>query len=440
MSWVEQIKTEFIIKTGDGLEYGKIGTFPILWVNPQKEVEYNIAEFQFPELAGTLVKRGTPRGRRYPLEFYFQGENHLDQSARFEKSANDPRPWTITHPYYGTIICEPVSLNFDNTGDNVTKITGTVIETIVEDNPKTSVNPTDKIKSDHLDTTTKFNSAFATNVKPDGKSIRTLSSNTTKVYNEGKKKARTTVNAEKYFNLYNTANAAILQATSKPLEAIRAIQAMISYPSMFVDGVKNRIKTIINQIDKLRTSIDTLTSKADKKIYEHNAGVSVASLALTAVVTKQDTITEASNDITDLQLDPDSLADEKPVTDYANKKDVLDAIDNILDSYSGYLSDLDSLQSDNAGDIESYIPDADSLIALNDLINYTVSNLFDVALNAKQERSIILEQDSNVVLLAHRFYGLKSDDSTIDELIRNNNIGTNELLHIRKGRKIIYYV
>jgi hypothetical protein len=98
------------------------------------------------------------------------------------------------------------------------------------------------------------------------------------------------------------------------------------------------------------------------------------------------------------------------------------------------------LQSDNASSPESYIPDANSLIGLNNIINFTISNLYDVALDSKQERSIILEEDSNIFLLTHRFYGLQEDDSSIDQFMDQNEIGLNEMLGIRKGRRIIYYV
>jgi hypothetical protein len=77
---------------------------------------------------------------------------------------------------------------------------------------------------------------------------------------------------------------------------------------------------------------------------------------------------------------------------------------------------------------------------LTNLINFTLSNLFNIALGAKQERFVFLETDSNVILLAHRFYGLVPDDSTIDELIEQNEIGLTEILNIKAGRKIIYFI
>src|SRR4051812_32567908 len=119
MSWVDKLKNRIKIQMGDGKIY-----FPS-WIPDHKRVEYNTAEFEFPNVEGTLVKRGTPLGRKYNLKLFFSGPDHLDDSDAFESSASDNRPWTIFHPYHGTIICQPTSLDFDNSNYNVTEITGT---------------------------------------------------------------------------------------------------------------------------------------------------------------------------------------------------------------------------------------------------------------------------------------------------------------------------
>ena len=77
---------------------------------------------------------------------------------------------------------------------------------------------------------------------------------------------------------------------------------------------------------------------------------------------------------------------------------------------------------------------------LTGVVNYAISQLFIIALGAQQERIILLGEDSNVINLTHRFYGLDSEDLNIDKFMRNNDIGISEMLQIEKGRKIKYYV
>jgi hypothetical protein len=406
MSWIEKINSELIIITGDGKEWKP------LWVPTNRGTDYNVPEFEFIGLNGTLAKRTTVKGRKFNIKFYFQGDDHLDVVADFETSANDKRPWVISHPFYNSITVQPLSLDFDDSKYNCTQITGTVLETITEDNPKITTDPVDKIKLDKEALDNTFVEAF--DVTPDSTDLNTLTSNTDKFHSEGERIILINLESEQYFNLFNTANASILNGTAKPLEAIRAIQAVINYPAITTTSIKSRMELLRTQFSDLRETIAGITNRNGKKIYENNAGALISAQA---------------------------LASSTPITgDYEDKNSVLEVVESILTDYDTYLADLDSLQTDNGGEPDSYIPDASSIIALNALISYTISNLFNIALGSKQERTVYLEEDSNIILLAHRFYGLLPDDSTIDTIMKNNNIGINEMLQVRKGRKIVYYV
>lgn len=408
MSWLEKIKTDFSIKTGDGRVYKP------KWKNPTKSIEYNTAEFDFIEKDGTLVKRARARGAKYPLEIYFDGEDHLDVAQAFEISAKDSRAWAIEHPVYGPITVQPTSLEFDNTNYNISKVTGTLIETITDENPQSTVAPVDQIVSTTDEVNETFSQSFSSNVIPSTNDIARLSDNNTRLYKEGIKLVKLKEQAEEYFNLYNKANTAIIRTTSDPLAAMRALQAVITYPAYITASTKSRLNTLVNQFNQLTESISNLFGKSDKRIYENNGGELITAMALT-------TATPQSGD-------------------YGNRNDVVRVIDTLQSAYNLYMETLDDLQTDNGGGPDSFIPDAGSLIQLNKLVNYTISNLFDIALNSKQERAIFCEEDTNIILLAHRFYGLLPDDSTIEQLMVQNDISLNELLHIRKGRKIIYYV
>lgn len=403
MSWLERLNSELTITTGDGK------TFTPLWKPAVKDIEYNTTEFDFPNLNGTYVYRTTVRGTKYSVEFYFQGEDHLDVSNSFELSARDNRAWTISHPFYGNIIVQPLGLQIDNSLYNVSKVTGSVMETITEDRPKITVDPVDKIATDkeNLDEVT----VNCMDTEPSLSDVNTMTSTTAKIYAQGSKLG---LNAEQYFNLFNTANSKITQATSYPIDAMRAIVAIINAPALFETSVSNRQDVLHRQFDLTRETIEGATKRASKLIYQITNGTILSAHALSLSTPQKG--------------------------DYNNRTDVLRIMQVLIDDYHAYLSDLDSLQTDNGGEVESYIPDADAMIGLNNLINYTISSLFNIALGARQERTIYLEDDSNVINLTHRFYGLDEADENIDEFILNNNIGLNEILQVRKGRKLVYYV
>lgn len=411
MSWQERIQDNIIIVTGDGKRYNFR-----LWLGGYRTIEYNIAQFNFPNLKGTKVDRGKPMGQKIELELYLQGENHLDECEAFRISSEDERDWQLTHPYYGLLNVQPTGLAIDNTNGNVSLLRLTVIETITQDAPRTTVDPKDKISADKDTSDAVLANAFSYNVPSPGISeINQMGQNNASVYKEGSKKVRTTIDAQSYFNSFNEANSAILSATIDPIQAIRTLQAVISAPAYFAQGVEERVDLLIDQFALLQTMVAGSVTYAYKKIFESNAGALISSLAYAA---------------------------STPLTedDYGTRNDVIRVIEKILNAHAQYIFSLDSLQSQNGGSKDSFIPDFESLSSINSVVDYTVSNLFNIALNSKQERTIILEDDSNAILLTHRFYGLDEADDNLNKFIRTNNIGLTKLLEIKKGSPIIYYV
>ena len=101
---------------------------------------------------------------------------------------------------------------------------------------------------------------------------------------------------------------------------------------------------------------------------------------------------------------------------------------------------MDSIQSANGGSPDSFIPYADTFIALSQLANNVISNLFQIALLGKRERSILLDKDTNLIVLTHKLYGLDEFDNNMDQLMVNNNWGFNQLIQIKKNTIVKYYI
>lgn len=409
MSWEDNIANGLIIVTGDGKEYR-----PLYKIEEITE-DFNHAEFDFPNIAGTLVLKSEAKGRKKKLEFYFQGENHLDTYEEFRTSTKDKRPWKITHPMYGLIIAQAVSITYDSSWLGTTKINATLIETITEEAPKLSVVPQAQVEKLVEEFNEVSGTAFEGKLKDGSSVINLLDLNLGTIYNESEGIKKTDLQASDYFNLFTKAEAYILDVTAEPLQAITAIKDVIMYPSLFEIAVRTRINLLVSQFNSLVAEITELVSPDDKLVFENNAGNLISAMLISAATPFDD-------------------------NDYGNSDTVLEISQLISDAFDTYLESLDTLSTDNGGDTNSYIPDFNSINSLSDVVDYTLSNLYNIALSAGQERIIFLEDDSNLITLTHRFYGLLADDSTIDEFIRVNKIGLSELLQIKKGRKIKYFV
>lgn len=405
MSWKDQLENTLTIICGDGKSYSPY------WIVLPYSVEFNIAAFEFPNLIGTLVNPGFPKGRRFEMEIYFQGEDHIAQSEAFRISAGDKRPWTLNHPLYGPILVRPVSLSFDATGLGLTKIAGLLIETISEIYPKTAVDPQGnaRLLKENLDDSC----INALTAKPSISDINTVIDKNNKNFKVAIKRIKLPEEAEAFTNALNNANSAVQNLTSGPLEAMHQTIVLISAPARFTLNVKTRIDVLNEQFQNIRTGIIGVTNVATKQLFQ-NMAATVLSSQMEAVLF--------------------------PLKgDYSKSTEALSVIDVLVKNYNTFISDLDLMQTPNGGNTSSFIPDANVIIQLNNLLHFSISNLMSIALDGKSERSVIIEEDSNVILLTHRFYGLDDNDENINEFMDNNNVGLNNILQIKKGTRIIYY-
>lgn len=406
MSWIERIKNKIRITCGDGKSYEPE------WINATKQLEWHISEFNFPNLDGTFVKKNKKLGTKYNLEIFFQGQYHLDVSANFEKSLNSSSPLIIFHPFYGILTVQAPAFTVDNTGLNVSKWTGTVIETIVETNPKIKADPVDSIAVQKVYVDELFAKALL--LKPNTTDIIKMQLVNTRNFKLTIPLLTIPSEVDKYFNLFSIASNAINTAIASPLLAMRTTIAIITAPAKFTISVTQRINLLNQQFNNLRQTVSGLVNPASKQIYQNLAGSIISSMCLTS-----------------------SLPGSE---DFTNSEKSLTIVETIVTTYNNYVADLDLLQTLNGGTPNSFIPNADSLIALNQLLNLAISNLFIISLSSRNERSIITEGDTNIIVLTHRFYGLDNADKNIDEFMVNNKIGLNEILQIKKGRKIVYYI
>jgi hypothetical protein len=406
MSWLDLIQNDLIITTGDGKQ------FTPSWLNATKVKEFNIAEFEFPNVDGTLVKRGRPLGRKYNLELYFQGDDHLDQADDFDFSSNDSRPWKINHPFYGNLIVQPISLNFDNSEFNVTKVTGMVIETIDDTNPITTINPVDEIASLKVSLDTAFSDQL---IAPAPADIATTIYNNKRNFNLTVPIIKIPKEFEEYNQLFNQANAAVNTALVYPKTAVTLVLAFITKPATFTANLQTKIDTLNQQFQNLGANIAGLQSKSSKQLYQTFAGSVISAMLFGSSLPLQ-----AGEILT------------------ANQ--VLAIIDQVTLAYDQYIANLDRLQSPNGGSPSYFIPDMGSQIALNYLFNVAVSNLFRIMLISRKERTLIVEYDTNIILLTHRLYGLDPFDNNIDELLLENDLGLNGILQVKKNTPLKYYI
>ncbi|MDA3816942.1 MAG: hypothetical protein PF486_06155 [Prolixibacteraceae bacterium] len=393
MSWKDNIKTLFYIRTGDGKMYATQGAvdYKMHYKTATKELEFNADGFDFVGIEGTYVARENAKGMQYPIEIYFEGENHIEKSKEFEESSKYKNNWTIGHPIFGEITCQPLSLSFDSTNVNITKIIIKVWETIEIKYPDVKDNYTNQIEV----RAAKLSSSYFlislddldASVQKDAFSLTDL------------------INNE--FTRLPATQEQIVELKNKIREVDIFIEEILSYPERFIASLYSLFQFAVEVEDNIVLKFKRLVSifNGFKKMGNDNLFEPVSSMIMTVAS----------------ELAVSSTYDTR--TDVNDVATIINEIHNNIQTYY---------------ENNEVIPNYELLIDIDFMRSVAIGNLYDIAMNSQQERSMILPEDSNPILLTHRFY--RFSDYNLQKFIRDNNIGLKETFSIKKGRLIVWYV
>lgn len=413
MSWVDQYVVPMTITTGDGVKYSDILTE----AKYIKELEYNGTAYSFVEVNGQLVKKKKLLNREFPIDFCFCGEDCLDRSRQFDSSTFDQRPWTIEHPYYGIILVQVLGkIKFDDTQLNASRITFIATETISDQGVTVSNNPTDTIKSLNnrmgtvLEDDPILNTIASDKARDKDRILRTNAQN----YQEAKKILKNPIDAENYFNTFNAANAAVNNFAAKPQLAIQSLINFINAPAIFIANVQDRVRILLKQFENLRGTINSLLNPSSRQLYQTQGAQLLSSLCLAA---------------------------STPLAgNYSNPKVATQISQALASAFRKFTLDIDQLQGDNGADPLAFIPSFDIMNGLADVVNFTIANLYAIALNGRKQFSYTLPKDSNIYLLTYKFYKLDKFDNNLKQFIAQNNLNYSEIfLGLPKGKTVIYF-
>jgi len=406
MSWVEKVDQDIVITTGDGIEYTP------LWFEAKKSKEYNLTEYQYPGVPGSFVDRQLPQGPRFELTLVFEGAENLEQADRFWRSADNKRPWQISHPLYGAIQVQPESLSYDDSEFNVTRIKAPVIETTDEQGPEDTVDVTTNVQDRKAQTDQAAAEGYASEVQPDPEDGKQLQSAAEQLEKAAKGSVKDSSASEQLANAVRAASRAAETATVAPQQAIQAAQNLIGLPATFEDTVQNRLDILTNQYESLRAQIAGTTPPNQKKSFEVQQAANLGAQAVTAVT---------------------------PIENYVTRGQILSVRSQIAANYEQFIQDLDQLQTDTAGTPEAFVPDnrVQRLLATN--VNSVLANLYRKAFRLKREKTYRVPSDTNIFVLAHALYGLDAEDKNLKALIDQNGLGLEEYFLIPQGRLIRYY-
>lgn len=401
MSYLDTLNnSKFTIRTGDG------EVFTPLWKPGETSKEYNTSAYDFINLAGTRIDRKKPKSSKYPLTFWFQGDDHISESESFLTSADDPRAWEIEHPYYGNITGQPLSISRNDSNYGITEITVDFWESITVDFPDDAISMQDRITAKAVS----LKSAAALSFEAAAPGTPTIApmkigatqTNANFVDLAGEYKVD-------YQNKYSAALKAADALVKYPRQAIQATQSLLEAPARFIAPINQKLNSFESVFNDL---IGLVSTKEDKNYYESTSATLVAAMCECAINPQEN--------------------------DYSTRPELEIVVANLLNTYNAYQQNLDTLTVGPYEVSKNWTANADVQAELKSLVVDTVANLQQLSFEARQERVIYTENHTNLIVLTHRFIGLPTDEN-LKTFRTINTIKNDEVFQIKKDRRIVYY-
>jgi hypothetical protein len=403
MSWKERLENiKFTITTGDGKSF-----YP-LWKVAEKELDFNVSRYDFIDVEGSFVDRKKAQGSKFPLVFYFQGDDNIEQCNDFEKSTKDNRLWTIEHPFYGTLKGQPTNLKRNDSFYNVTEIVVDFWESLTDDFPMSKTSVKDNVRAKVTSINELTARQIVENTQPSTSDISALKNQTTLTAAKFKPDA---LSFNDYVNIVKTGIKTTDDLITDTQTSIENLQKIVSAPADFYTSVNDKIKSYKDSYLLMKASI---TSLFDKYFFEGQASSVICGMCLAAVNPGDD--------------------------EYTTRNEVEAVSDLINEIYADYLTTLDANQVSIYDVDNTWTPNINIQLSLTNLVSETLNGLFSLSFDARQERIYELLDDSNLIILTHRFVGLDADDKNIENFKKINGIKNDENFIIRKGRQIKYFV
>lgn len=411
MSWKEKIENGvFEIKTGDGKIYK-----PLLSPNFSKQFDFNATIYDFINKPKSFVNRKNPRSKNFELIFFFQGENHLEEYEQFEISASDKRFWTVTHPIYGIVYGQPIAIGVSQTGLNTSEVAVDFWETIIDEvGILKEISSLQSMESNYAALTEVSGNDFVAKTDLNEVSQRNFLQNLEDF-------------SSRYKSFYNAPNIQELQESVRKVST--SLNNIIRQPKNFISDVysmfgyfqtlqtdifskANVVKEIYSDL-KAILDVKDLTSN-EKAYFETVTNALISSFASTILLFNQ--------------------------TNLLTKKQLLSLSEDLFFVYNDYFTTLEEVSVKLEDFNNYYILNFEAQNLAFESVSSAAYHLLLLSYDARQEREKILEKDSDIISLTHRFVSLDENDENINFFRSVNNLKNNNLFLVEKGTKIIYYV
>ena len=414
MAWTDRIReAAYTSPSGTRLTFD--------YENVSVTVEKKTMGFEFPDADGTFVQDLGNTGRRYPLRVFFWGSDYDLEAEAFEAALLERGAGKLEHPIYGTVDVVPfgaITRRDDlKTGANQAIFEITFWQTIGLIYPKSQSDPASEVIESVDEYNVAASEAFEEAVSLDSAVEEVTFKN-------------------EYLAILDTVSAG-LQAIADTEEAVKKQFEAV------VDSINQGIDVLISQPLTLAFQTAILIQAPARALTSITARLSAyRDLALSIIsgdggVVSPSTDSSASNEFhtNDLYVSTYSTGSVVSVVnhEFTTKSEAIEAAEFVLEQ-------LDSVTNWRDANFQSLgeIDTGGAYQQLQSAVALTAGFLVELSFSLKQERRVVLSRDRTIIDLVAEFYG--EVDTQLDFFINSNDLSGSEILEVKKGREVVYYV
>lgn len=436
MTWTERIKeAAYTSPSGTRITF--------MYEDVSRSQATKTTVFDFTDADGSFVQDLGRSGRRYPMRFIFSGANCDTEADQMEAALSERGQGTLEHPVYGSILVVPVS-EINRTDSLVSAANQAIVEVeLMETNrliypaPVADVAGTMSILDQLADAAQAagFDQGMIdstvsvlSELKADYEAAQNIVAETLGPI------ADAVDTAQKLFtSIQASINNGLDVLIDQPLTLAYQTIQLIKTPARIVEQVSARINASANQLSQYATLSVSSSGSASSRVKAFGRITAYSTLFSTLTSVKPETNAVLQNRDLHASSAASSMAVAAVNTSFDRRRDAVSAAEIILDT----MDRLSAWRDENYQSL-GIIDDGSSWQTTQQIMATAAGVLVDQSFDLLNERRIVISSDRSIIDLCFELYG--SVDDILDDFMGDNDFSGDEIIEIKRGREIIYYV
>ncbi len=413
---------------------------PFAFTEVSRETTKRTTEFSFNSLNDSYIQDNGFGARKYPLTCYFNGRDHDRIATAFEAALLEPGIGNLEHPLFGTFPAIAIgSITRRNdlvSGNNQSVVDVTFSTSLPRVYPAGQSFP----KSEILSSLDDFNLAAALAFEENAQlntiarqaefksTVRSVLGTIRSAFADAQ--GITAAARRDFEEQQRLINEAIDVLVGEPLLLAQALSGLILAPARAVAGYKSRLEgyglMLQGIIGMFSSSQEDSSSLPETIVAQRNAFFLADFVSLTAVAGSTQSATAAS---------------------YTTRPQALDAAETVNEQFESSITWRDeriaSLSEPVEGSEEGgpgvIIDQGTSYQPLQEAVAQATGFLVESSFQLVPERGVVLARNRTILDVCGELYGSTSNER-LDFLITSNDLSGSQILELKRGDLIKYYV